>query len=101
MSITAAAAFVQPVEPVTVEEFRIGPGETYDVEFTMPEGGARTIFAQAIDRSGYARGTIAPAPGMAAAVPPLDARTWLEPVDMMGAMAIKRHGGVSVRRVVA
>src|SRR3546814_5155174 len=36
---------------------------------------------------GYARGTIAPAPGMAAAVPPLDARTWLEPVDMMGAMA--------------
>jgi FtsP/CotA-like multicopper oxidase with cupredoxin domain len=40
----------------------------------MPEGGARTIFAQAIDRSGYARGTIAPAPGMAAAVPPLDAR---------------------------
>ncbi|WP_454888485.1 hypothetical protein [Sphingobium herbicidovorans] len=29
--------------------------------------------AQAIDQDGYAHGTIAPAPGMAAAVPPLDA----------------------------
>ena len=87
VELTVVSTDGQPVEPVTVEEFRIGPGETYDVEFTMPEGGARTIFAQAIDRSGYARGTIAPAPGMAAAVPPLDARTWLEPVDMMGAMA--------------
>src|SRR3546814_8913228 len=74
VELTVVSADGQPVEPVTVEEFRIGPGETYDVEFTMPEGGARTIFAQAIDRSGYARGTIAPAPGMAAAVPPLDAQ---------------------------
>src|SRR3546814_17142615 len=71
--------------PVAVEEFRIGPGETYDVEFIMPDGSARTIFAQSIDRTGFARGTNAPAPGMAAPLPSLDARPWLDPVDMMGA----------------
>ncbi|CAM4330465.1 Copper-containing nitrite reductase [Novosphingobium lubricantis] len=87
VELTVVSTDGQPVEPVTVEEFRIGPGETYDVEFTMPEGGARTIFAQSIDRTGFARGTIAPAIGMAATVPALDARPWLDPVDMMGAMA--------------
>ncbi len=35
---------------------------------------AYTIFAQSIDRSGYARGTLAPRAGMEAPVPPLDAR---------------------------
>jgi len=84
--LTVVSTDGQPVEPVTVEEFRIGPGETYDVEFVMPEG-ARTIFAQSIDRTGFARGVIAPAPGMTAPTPALDARTWLDPVDMMGAMA--------------
>lgn len=84
--LTVVSADGQPVEPVTVEEFRIGPGETYDVEFTMPEC-ARTIFAQSIDRTGFARGVISPAPGMTAPTPRLDARTWLDPVDMMGAMA--------------
>jgi FtsP/CotA-like multicopper oxidase with cupredoxin domain len=86
VALTIVSTDGQPVVPVTVDEFRIGPGETYDVEFTMPDGDARTIFAQAIDRTGFARGTIAPAPGMSAPVPTLDARPWLDPVDMMGAM---------------
>ncbi|SCW90897.1 copper-resistance protein, CopA family [Sphingobium faniae] len=86
VELTIVSADGLPVVPVAVEEFRIGPGETYDVEFTMPDGNARTIFAQSIDRTGFARGTIAPAPGMAAPVPPLDVRPWLDPVDMMGAM---------------
>jgi len=59
------------VEPIEVEEFRIGVAETYDVIVT-PEDTAYTIFAQAQDRSGYARGTLAPREGMTAAVPPLD-----------------------------
>lgn len=75
----------QNVEPVTVDEFRIGPGETYDVIVT-PEDGAYTIFAQSMDRSGYARGTLAPRSGMAAAVPAMDKPEWLTMTDMMGDM---------------
>jgi FtsP/CotA-like multicopper oxidase with cupredoxin domain len=42
------------VEPVTVDEFRFGPGETVDV-IVQPRDDAYTIFAQAMDRTGYAR----------------------------------------------
>jgi CopA family copper-resistance protein len=77
----------QDVEPVTVDEFRIGPGETYDVIVEPVEDRAYTIFAQSMDRTGYARGTLAPRAGMAADVPPLDEAQWLSMTDMMGAMA--------------
>ena len=53
---------------MTVDELRIGTAETYDVIVT-PRRRAYTIFAQAMDRSGYARGTLAPRAGMTAAVP--------------------------------
>ena len=49
------------VEPVPVDEFRFGPGETCDV-LVEPKGDAYTIFAQSMDRTGYARGTLATAP---------------------------------------
>ena len=75
----------QDVEPVTVDEFRIGPGETYDV-VVQPGDAAYTLFAQAMDRSGYARGTLAPRPGMAAEVPAPDKLEWLSMADMMGGM---------------
>ena len=48
------------VEPVTVDEFRIGLAETYDVIVEPKDNTAYTIFAQAQDRTGYARGTLAP-----------------------------------------
>lgn len=92
LSLTVVATDGQPVEPVTAEEFRIGPGETYDIEFTMPDAKPYTIFAQSMDRTGYARGTIAPRAGMAAEVPELDRRPWLDPIDMMGAMAAMEGG---------
>lgn len=82
----------QPVEPVAVDEFRIAPGETYDVELTMPDARAYTIFAQSMDRTGSVRGTLAPSPAMAAPVPILDQRPWLDPIDMMGAMATMDQG---------
>jgi FtsP/CotA-like multicopper oxidase with cupredoxin domain len=50
------------VEPVTVDEFRFGPGETYDV-IVQPRDDAYTIFAQSMDRTGYARATLAVRPG--------------------------------------
>jgi FtsP/CotA-like multicopper oxidase with cupredoxin domain len=82
----------QQVEPVEVDEFRIAPGETYDVIVTMPDDRAYTIFAQSIDRTGYARGTLAPREGMQAAVPAPEPRVWLDPIDMMGAMAAMSEG---------
>jgi len=77
----------QPVVPVEVDEFRIGSGETYDVIVDIPDNRAYTIFAQSMDRSGYARGTLSPRAGMQGSVPALDAPVLLDAVDMMGAMA--------------
>jgi len=73
------------VEPVTVDEFRCGPGETYDVLVT-PKDDAYTIFAQALGRTGYARGTLAVRDGLNAAVPEMDKPEWLTMADMMGSM---------------
>ena len=75
----------QEIEPVTVDEFRFGPGETCDV-VVRPGDDACTLFAQSMDRSGYARGTLAVRPGLSAAVPSPDKVEWLGMADMMGAM---------------
>ncbi len=84
------------VEPVTVDEMRIGVAETYDV-IVEPQDEVYTIFAQSMDRSGYARGTLAVREGMTAGVPALDAPEPLSMGDMMGAMgggmAAMPHGG--------
>lgn len=69
LTMTVVQADGQNVQPVTVEEFRFGPAETYDVIIEPTEDRAYTIFAETIDRSGYARGTIAPRPGMEGEIP--------------------------------
>jgi CopA family copper-resistance protein len=91
LKLTVVAADGQDVEPVTVDEFRIGTAETYDVVVEPREDRAYTIFAQSIDRTGYARGTLASREGMQAEVPALDPVPTLTIVDMMGAMAQGRH----------
>ncbi len=92
LKMTVIAADGQNVESVTVDEFRIGVAETYDV-LVEPEGDtAYTLFAQAIDRSGYARGLITPDPALVAEVPALDPPPRLTHADMgMGHGA--EHGG--------
>ena len=87
LKMTVVAADGQDVEPVTVDEFRIGNAETYDVIVTPDDDRAYTIFAQAMDRSGYARGTLAPHAGVSASVPALDPRPLLTMADMMGDMS--------------
>jgi len=82
LKLTVVAADGQDVEPVTVDEFRIGTAEVYDVIVQPEEDRAYTIFAQSLDRSGYARGTLAPQPGMQAEVPGLDPRPLLTMTDM-------------------
>lgn len=85
LKLTVIQADGQDVEPVTVDEFRFGPGETYDV-LVEPQNDAYTIFAQSMDRSGYARGTLTTRQGLSAPVPPLDPVEWLTMHDMMGGM---------------
>ena len=82
LKMTVVSADGQQVEPVTVEEIRIGVAETYDVIVEPTDDRAYTIFAQSMDRSGYARATLAPRPGMQAEVPPLDPKSWLTMTDM-------------------
>jgi CopA family copper-resistance protein len=82
LKLLVVAADGQDVEPVTVDEFRIGTAEVYDVIVEPKDDRAYTIFAQSIDRSGYARGTLAPRMGVAAEVPPLDPRQLLTMMDM-------------------
>jgi FtsP/CotA-like multicopper oxidase with cupredoxin domain len=85
------------LRPVTVDEFRIGVAETYDVIVQPREVRAYTIFAQVEDRTGFARGTLAPRPGMTAAIPPMDPRPMRTMKDMgmehgsMGGMQMN-HG---------
>lgn len=96
LQLTVVHVDGQDVEPVTVDEFRFGPGETYDVVAT-PQDDAYTVFAQSMDRTGYARGTLATRAGLAAQVPELDRPEWLTMADMMGAMAMggMDHGAQS------
>lgn len=86
LKMTVVAADGQDIEPVSVDEFRIGVAETYDVIVEPSADRAWTIFAQSMDRSGYARGTLAPRAGMSADLPARDPRPLLEMGDMMGAM---------------
>jgi CopA family copper-resistance protein len=79
------------VEPVEVEEFRIGVAETYDV-IVQPRDGAYTIFAQAQDRSGYARATLSSRPGLVAAVPAMDA----PPLRSMAGMGMAGMSGMDM-----
>lgn len=92
LQMTVVAADGQPVRPVTVDEFRIGNAESYDVLVTPVDDRAYTIFAQSMDRTGFARGTLAPRPGLAADVPATDARVLLTMADM-GHGADGAHAG--------
>ncbi len=90
LGMTVVAADGQDVEPVAVDEFRIAVAETYDVVVEPGSAEAYTIFAQSMDRSGYARATLARREGLAAPVPALDPRPLLTMADMgmdHGAMA--------------
>ena len=91
LKMTVVAADGQDVDPVTVDEFRIGAAEVYDVIVEPKDDRAYTIFAQSMDRSGYARGTLAPAAGMQAEVPPPDPRRMLDMSDMAMGMETGRE----------
>jgi FtsP/CotA-like multicopper oxidase with cupredoxin domain len=92
LALTVVAADGQDVEPVTVDEFRIGAAEVYDVIVEPKDDRAYTLFAQSMDHTGYARATLAPAPGMSADIPPLDPPAVLSMADMGMDMSSMHHG---------
>lgn len=92
LKMTVVAADGQNIEPITIDEFRIGVAETYDVVVEPSIDSAYTIFAQSIDRTGYTRGTLSPDPDWSAEVPPMDSPALLGHREMgMGGMGQGEH----------
>ena len=82
VTLTVVAADGLPVRPVTVDELRIAVAETYDVIVEPAGAEAFTIVAQAMDRTGFAAGTLAVRAGLRADVPAPDPRPVLTMADM-------------------
>ncbi|SEK87890.1 copper-resistance protein, CopA family [Atopomonas hussainii] len=82
LKMTVVAADGLHVAPVSVDEFRIAVAETYDVIVEPEQAEAYTLFAQSMDRTGYARGTLAVREGLSAPVPSVDPRPLISMADM-------------------
>lgn len=93
LPMTVVQADGQNIKPVETDELRIAVAETFDVIVTLPDDRAYTIFAETMDRSGYARGSLAPREGMSAPVPARRRRPMLTMADMGMGMAGMDHGG--------
>ena len=97
LKMTVVAADGLHVKPVSVDEFRIAVAETYDVIVEPDSEQAYTVFAQSMDRTGYARGTLAVQEGLSAPVPSPDPRPLIAMGDMgmdHGSMGGMDHGNM-------
>jgi CopA family copper-resistance protein len=92
LKMTVVQADGNNVQPVPVDELRIAVAETYDVIVQPEEEKPFTIFAESLDRTGYARATLAPAEGMSGEIPPLRPRPLLSMADMGMDMGGMDHG---------
>jgi CopA family copper-resistance protein len=99
LRLTVVQADGLNVVPTEIDEFQIAVAETYDVIVTPAEDRAYTLVAEANDRSGMARATLAPRAGMVAEVPSLRERPLATMKDMGmgdmsgGSMAGMDHSG--------
>ena len=93
LKLTVVAADGLPVHPVTVDELRIATAETFDVIVEPSGQDAFTIFAQAMDRTAYAAGTLAVREGVRAPVPTPDPRPLLTMADMGHGHDMSAHAG--------
>ena len=80
MSVVASDG--QNVEPISVDEFRFGAAEIYDVVVHPKEDKPYTIVAEPIDRTGFAIATLATRDGMKGEVPAHRPRALLSMMDM-------------------
>ncbi|MEL0167200.1 MAG: copper resistance system multicopper oxidase [Pseudomonadaceae bacterium] len=95
LKMTVVQADGNNVQPVTVDELRIGVAETYDVIVQPKEDKAYTVFAESMGRSGFARGTLAPREGMQGEIPELRPAPLLTMADMGMAHAGMGHGDMA------
>lgn len=95
LKLSVVQADGNDLQPVTVDEFRINVAETYDVIVQPQEERAYTIFAESMDRSGFARGTLAPRQGMMAPIPALDPVP-TRPMSDMGMGSMKGMKGMQM-----
>ena len=93
LKMTVVAADGQNIQPVTVDEFRIGVAETYDVIVEPAADSAYTIFAQSNDRTGYARGTLTTDIALRAEIPAMDPAPTLGHREMGMDMSDMDHSG--------
>jgi CopA family copper-resistance protein len=93
LPMTVVQADGQNIKPVETDELRIAVAETYDVVVTLPDDQPRTLFAETMDRSGHARGTLASRKGMSAPVPDRRRRPMLTMADMGMMMHGASDGG--------
>ena len=99
LAMTVVAADGNLVQPLETDEIQIAIAETYDIIVTPQADQAYGVIAEALDRSGLVRGTLAPRPGMAAPVPPLRGRPLLTMRDMgmdMSAMDMGQNGVIDL-----
>ena len=96
LPMTVVAADGQNVQPVATDEFQIGVAETYDVIVQPSADQAYGFIAEAIDRSGQVRATLAPRAGMIAPIPLIRERPLLTMKDMgMGEMDMAGSGDMA------
>jgi len=88
LKMTVVQADGNNVTPTPVDELRISVAETYDVIVQPQDDQAYTLFAESLDRAGYARATLTPREGMSGVIPELRPRPLLTMADMAG------HGGM-------
>lgn len=91
LKMTVVQADGNNVAPVRVDEFRIAVAETYDVIVQPTKDRAYTIVGEPMDRTGFARATLAPRPGMVGELPPHRLRPLMQMSDM--AMSPGPKGG--------
>ena len=96
LAMTVVAADGKEVQPVETDEFQIGVAETYDVIVEPKADQAYTIMAESMDRSGFARGTLAPRAGMVAPVPALREQPQRTMIDMGMDMSDMDMGGMKM-----
>ncbi|MCB4776592.1 MAG: copper resistance system multicopper oxidase, partial [Sulfurovum sp.] len=96
LTMTVVAADGNHIKPIRVDEFRIGVAETYDVIVEPSSVKAYAIFAQSIDRSGYALGSLTPSNSLLSKAPRMDNPQALTMVDMGMKMSMKSHKKMSM-----
>ena len=82
LKMRVVAADGNNIQPVEVDEFRIGVAETYDVIVEPEQNSAYAIFAQSLDRSGYALGALTYDANIIADTPDMDSLPILSHADM-------------------